>query len=89
MTVRIRLAGLEAELDIAGVWSVDQVGDVSPRVARALVRFLNRAYGKDWEPAFGVYEPSHRNASAREVAIDVGAEVIELEPVESARDRVY
>ncbi len=64
--------------------------DASPHLVRTLEEFLNTAYGIDWRPAFGRYEPSMLNAAAQQVAIDLGAEVLELEPVEDAPEgRVY
>ena len=82
MSVCIRIAGVEAAIDVELRWRVTRVNDTSPRLVRSLERFLNTAYGIDWQPAFGVYEPSRVNAAARQVAIDLGAEVLELEPAE-------
>ena len=90
MRTRIRIAGVEATIDVELRWRVTRVNDTSPRLVRSLERFLNTAYGIDWRPAFGVYEPSVLNAAAQQVAIDLGAEVLELEKAEDAPDgRVY
>ena len=90
MTTRIRIAGVEAKLDSNRHWNIVQRNGSSASLVRSIERFLNQAYGVEWEPAFGVYEPSLRNASAQAVAIDLGAEVLELDPVEDGpADRVY
>lgn len=77
--IRIRILGLEAELDDQRAWHVTRP-DSKRALSRTVERLLNRSYGFEWEPEFGVYEPSHGNASAQAVVIDMGAEVLELDP---------
>ncbi len=90
MRTRIRIAGVEATIGAEMRWRVSAANDASPQLVRTLERFLNSAYGIDWQPAFGVYEPSMLNAAAQQVAIDLGAEVLELEEAEDAPEgRVY
>ncbi len=91
MTVRIRIAGLEATADLELHWTIRQVDGTSPAMIRSLERFLNTAYGIDWRPAFGVYEPSMSNAAAQAVADELGAEVLELEPADqdAPQGRIY
>lgn len=90
MTIRIRIAGLEAEADVDRRWAITHAEGNNPGHERAIVRLLNSAYGPEWEPDFGVYEPNVNNAAARQVAINLGAEVLELEPIVDGPDeRVY
>lgn len=79
---RIRFAGLEARLDRDRFWVPTQTNGKRPADVRRLLAFLNQSYGPEWEPDFGVYEPSWANASAQALAIDVGAEILELDPIE-------
>ena len=47
MSVCIRIAGVEAAIDVELRWRVTRVNDTSPRLVRSLERFLNTAYGID------------------------------------------
>lgn len=91
MSVRIRIGGVEATIDAERTWRITQVDGTSPSLVRSIERMLNAGYGIDWLPPFGVYEPSMVNAAAQAVAIDLGAEVLELEPVDedAPEGRVY
>ena len=91
VSVRIRIAGVEATVDVEMRWRVTQVNDTNSELVRSLERFLNTAYGIEWQPAFGVYEPSMTNAAAQAVATELGAEVLELEEAEedAPEGRVY
>ena len=51
MRTRIRIAGVEATIDVELRWRVTRVNDTSPWLVRSLERFLNSTYGIDWRPA--------------------------------------
>ncbi len=90
MSARIRIGGVEATLNDERTWTITQVDGTSPSLVRSLERLLNSGYGIDWLPAFGVYEPSMVNAAAQAVAIDLGAEVLELDPIgDSPEGRIH
>ena len=91
MTARIRIAGVEATIDVELRWRVTHVDGTSLELLRSLERFLNTAYGLEWLPPFGVYEPSMPNAAAQAVADELGAEVLELELADedAPRGRIY
>ena len=80
MTPRIRIAGLEVELDLEREWGVTSRNGASRELEREIEGMLNAGYGIEWEPPFGVYEPSVRNASAQAIAEDLGAQILELDP---------
>lgn len=90
MSARIRIGGVEATIDAERTWRITQVDATNPSLVRSIERMLNAGYGIKWEPAFGVYEPSMVNAAAQAVAIDLGAEILELDPIAAGPEgRVY
>jgi len=90
VTARIRIGGLEATIDDEMLWTIRSHVDVSVAIERAMLRFLNESYGRDWRPPFGVEEPSWPNAAARDAVDDLGAEMIEEFPLPPVLpERVY
>ncbi len=85
---RIGFAGLELTLDADRVWHVTQDNGKAAVVGKSIAAFVNLEYGSSWAPAFGVYEPSLRNASAQAIAAELAAEILELDPIDEAAEGV-
>ena len=86
---RIQLYGLEFTLE-GFVWRVvSRVRGPSARLARATVKLLNVAYGSDWLPPFGVYEPDREAAATRAVVDELEAELLESSSPPVRAGRVY
>ena len=81
---RIRFAGLELTLDAERIWHVTQDNGRAASVVDPIEAFVNVEYGPTWEPELGVYEPDHGNAAAQAIAVELAAEILELEPTEEA-----
>ncbi len=85
---RILFAGVELTLDADRVWRVTQDNGRTAAAVDPIADFVNLEYGPAWAPPFGVYEPSIRNASARAIAAELSAVILELDPIEEAQEGV-
>lgn len=81
MSARIRIGGLEATIDDELVWTLASNPDVARDFEGGILQLLNRNYGREWRPPFGVEEPSWPNAAARDAVDELGAEMIEELPL--------